>query len=335
MAIAVSSDGLPQPLFDRKTGEPVVLWGEDMFPHVKLRSHNHYYPSPEMHVAAAEALAGPVASLLAAPAAVRAASQPARRREVLAHIHIFKNAGTSLDELFHRSFGTAFKAVDPEHEADVWSEEELLEVVRADPRLLCISSHQIRQPLIGDSRIKILPYFLIRHPISRLKSVYEYLRQQAQPDRISEMAQTLAFKTFVQTCQGFPNTERLVRNFQTGVLGRSGALEEQRRDRRWEWHQPVGEEHLLEALKFMESVPTVGVVERLEDSVAALCAAYALRFPQLGKHVFHANRSQEFKPLPEQLDEIREEVGAEFYDRLLQQNAMDLALWDAANRRLP
>lgn len=61
----VCSDGLPQPLFDRLTGEPVKIWPEDKFPSIKFRCHNRYYPSPEMHAAAAAALEKSVFSLLA------------------------------------------------------------------------------------------------------------------------------------------------------------------------------------------------------------------------------------------------------------------------------
>ncbi len=50
--------GLPQPLFNLKTGEPEVVFPKDRFPDRpdRLRSMNNYYPSPEMHVDAATAL---------------------------------------------------------------------------------------------------------------------------------------------------------------------------------------------------------------------------------------------------------------------------------------
>ena len=62
----VSSRGSPQPLRDRKTGALVVVHpadagsGED--PHV-VWTHNAYYPSPEMHEDAAEALVAPCLAL--------------------------------------------------------------------------------------------------------------------------------------------------------------------------------------------------------------------------------------------------------------------------------
>jgi hypothetical protein len=53
---AVSARGLPQKLFNRFTGEPELVWPEDKFPQVKYRTSNNYYPSPEMHKEAFQAL---------------------------------------------------------------------------------------------------------------------------------------------------------------------------------------------------------------------------------------------------------------------------------------
>jgi hypothetical protein len=52
----VSRRGLPQPLRNRQTGEPIVLFPADRFPSIQLRDHNHYYASPEMHEDVADAI---------------------------------------------------------------------------------------------------------------------------------------------------------------------------------------------------------------------------------------------------------------------------------------
>ncbi|MBI5853553.1 MAG: hypothetical protein HZB39_21295 [Planctomycetes bacterium] len=66
LVTCVTSRGSPQPLRDKKTGAPVVVRpvdagsGED--PRV-VWTHNAYYPSPEMHEDAAEALVAPCHAL--------------------------------------------------------------------------------------------------------------------------------------------------------------------------------------------------------------------------------------------------------------------------------
>ncbi|CAN1527473.1 hypothetical protein MCERE10_02061 [Burkholderiaceae bacterium] len=47
--------GLPQAIFDN-AGMPCLIWDEKVFPSVKFRYHNNYYPSPEMHAAASSSL---------------------------------------------------------------------------------------------------------------------------------------------------------------------------------------------------------------------------------------------------------------------------------------
>jgi hypothetical protein len=52
----VTSRGMPQPLFDRLTGEPTTMQDVSEDFGGKKYTHNHYYPSPEMHEDAASAL---------------------------------------------------------------------------------------------------------------------------------------------------------------------------------------------------------------------------------------------------------------------------------------
>lgn len=54
----ISQRGLPQPLFDRRTGEPTTVTPADDRADLgnEQWTHNHYYPSPEMHDDATAAL---------------------------------------------------------------------------------------------------------------------------------------------------------------------------------------------------------------------------------------------------------------------------------------
>lgn len=58
-ATCVSQRGLPQPLIDRHTGEPVEVYFAGA-----SRARNIYYPSPSMHVDAAMSLEDPLKALL-------------------------------------------------------------------------------------------------------------------------------------------------------------------------------------------------------------------------------------------------------------------------------
>jgi Domain of unknown function (DUF6473) len=60
----VTSRGLPQPLFDRFTGERTTMQNTTTELGGRQLTHNFYYPSPEMHEDAAAALREPARSIL-------------------------------------------------------------------------------------------------------------------------------------------------------------------------------------------------------------------------------------------------------------------------------
>jgi hypothetical protein len=60
----ITSRGMPQPLFDRFTGEPTTMQDVSEDFGGQKDTHNHYYPSPEMHEDAASALRDSARSLL-------------------------------------------------------------------------------------------------------------------------------------------------------------------------------------------------------------------------------------------------------------------------------
>lgn len=100
----VSSEGLPQDL--TVNSEAVVVAGSG-----KKRAENTYYPSPEMHRLAAEALVEPVEALrrTGRPSGVPAVGRfVPRTPRTLVHVHIPKSAGSSLNRrLFLPNFTKA------------------------------------------------------------------------------------------------------------------------------------------------------------------------------------------------------------------------------------
>jgi hypothetical protein len=61
---SVTERGLPQPLFDRITGEPTTMQDTNEELGGRIHTHNFYYPSPEMHEDAAAALMETARSML-------------------------------------------------------------------------------------------------------------------------------------------------------------------------------------------------------------------------------------------------------------------------------
>lgn len=60
----VSNRGMPQTIINKFTGEEVLLWDEASFPNIRYRSHNLYYPSPQMQLDAALATLEPLRAVM-------------------------------------------------------------------------------------------------------------------------------------------------------------------------------------------------------------------------------------------------------------------------------
>lgn len=330
----VTSAGLPQPLFDRNTGEPVEMWPEAQFPGVHLRSHNHYYPSPEMHAAAAEALEAAAKDLTAGtPPPKKATRARAGKRDVLAHLHIFNNAGSSLDALLAESFGDRFLAMDPASPKAVFTQADLYAMLAEHPSVAAIASHRLRAPMDDGPDVRLFPYFLLRDPIARLHSVYEYeaseARQATSTIPVTRWAKENDFRGFVEVCLRFDRTRGLVASFQTR------ALSAQADGGGMDWDRPMEEADLYFALTFMDRLPTVGVAEQFDRSIERLRASYGRVFPEL--HLARPMRvdgTRKNQSLEDGRRIVRDLLGQETYAKVLSANAFDLELYRVACERL-
>lgn len=325
---AVSGAGLPQLLTDQETGEPIEMWPPEKFPDVKLRHHNHYYPSPEMHDVAAKRLI-PVCDRLT-PTRHRTTGAA---RDVLVHMHLYKNAGTSVDRGLRACFGESFATIDPVDPRDVYGQDDVIRHLKENPRLRALSSHQLRQPMTGRDGITLHPFFFLRHPIDRLHSIYSFERTPARQAQskgpLTRWAMETDFAEFLQRCMKNPATVALVSNFQTRALrpliGKA-AIER--------WGNVVSLSDLMEVIALVDQLPAVGVVDMFEASLTALQAAYGERFPELKLSARRDNVSREVMTLEESLGSIAAELGKELHERLLELNALDLELYRVAREKI-
>jgi hypothetical protein len=100
-------------------------------------------------------------------------------RHVLIHYHVFKNAGTTLERMLHRSFGKeGWSQYEPGDDFQR-TEEDLHPVVThlaENPNLKALSSHRLKYPTIRDPQIAFHDLIFLRDPIDRLVSIYRYLQ---------------------------------------------------------------------------------------------------------------------------------------------------------------
>ena len=134
-------------------------------------------------------------------------------RVVLAHGHIFKNAGTTFDWSLARNFADGFL----DHRDDSSMRERgaahLLDLLREKTGLRAVSSHCMCQPLPAVEDIRFEPVYLLRHPLERIASVYAFERQQVAETPGARAAREMNFRDYV-AWRMQANVSHVIRDYQ-------------------------------------------------------------------------------------------------------------------------
>lgn len=319
--------GLPQPLFDRTTGEPVTMWPEDQFPTVMLREHNHYYPSPEMNEDVAAAIIPAARTLADAPRARRGLAQ-ARPRHVLAHAHIFKNAGSSIDRALQETFGSGWLALDPKIKDGKLDSNRVHNILKKRVRIRAFSSDRLLFPLTSTDEIVLHPIVLLRDPLIRTRSIYDYERSDARratagDDPHTREANARSFPEWVDWCLSSQITSVPISNYQTRVCGTTSEGGQTP-----DWQRAVSLVNLNQAVENLRCA-LVGTVETFASDAERWERRLRPFFPEIGLYNYAADASPVRRgSVEEAVDDIRAELGDDRYTRLADANRLDFLLRD-------
>ena len=240
-------------------------------------------------------------------------------RLLILHYHLFKNAGTSVDRGLRKSFGEAWGTVEARPGGGALTSAELKAWIDARPQLQAVSSHTAEIDPWSLSGLRVLPVVFLRHPIDRMRSAYDFERQQKVDNLGTRQARRLDFKGYAAYFLDHPHSFSF-RNFQARRLA-AGVRRK-------------GLSQLDRALDMMLSLPFVGVVEQFETS-AALIEALGERYGQpLQILRIQANSGARVGDLDARLRAIREELGDALYERAERENQEDFLLWKLAQARI-
>lgn len=121
------------------------------------------------------------------PAEANSVNASASIRPLLVHVHIFKNAGTSLQEALQRSFGPDYLALEPPGDRGFLGISQIEQAIRNRPSLTTISSHRASARFVqSPAERSVLPLVLLRDPLRRLYSIYRFYRQMGDPTVVEE-----------------------------------------------------------------------------------------------------------------------------------------------------
>ncbi|MFZ8201866.1 sulfotransferase family 2 domain-containing protein [Alteromonas portus] len=237
------------------------------------------------------------------------------------HFHLFKNAGTSLDASFKENFEAGTEWVTDEFPANPARNREMVKQwVENNRSAKCFSSHTAQLPLPDIDSFELLPVIFIRHPIDRIASAYSFERKQGGSGFGSVLARNTSLKGYIESriALGY---DRQCKNFHTERFA-----------------YMFGAEHgseLDRAKMAVEQLPFVGLVENFNESLQKLeswLIDEGFEGINIAPKVQNVSRDTS-KSIDEKVAEIRDEIGEEAFEFLVQNNQDDFELYELAKQK--
>ena len=240
-------------------------------------------------------------------------------RFVILHYHLFKNAGSTIENMLDRNFGERFYRLDTADRDGRLSEDALLSFLKENSQIQAISSHHLRHPVPAARGFLFFDLCFFRDPLDRIRSIYDYLR--AKPtvgDPLSDLAGRWSLAEFVpRVIETMPHQ---VNDVQVNLLANAG-----------DYNHPPGQADLDRAVKRMLETSWLGVVDRFNESIVGGQNLLEPAFPGLVCAVEPVNASGGLDDaLQLRLQKLEKACGARVYSDLARLNMLDRELlWKA------
>ena len=245
-------------------------------------------------------------------------------RAIIAHGHIFKNAGTTFDWTLKRNFKKGFTDHRDKKQMGLGGVNCLVNILRNNTKLKAVASHHFYHwmPLPDLPQVTIIPCFFIRHPIERVRSVYTFERRQKSDTPGAVHAKKLGFRDYVDWRMGHSGGG-VVMNYQLKYCsGRRGLA--------------LDDDLLSQTTQFLSTEALTGVVDRYDESMVYFEHVLRERFPQIDLSYLRQNVSKGVVTglsTEDKIAEICQELG-DSADVLKECNLADLKLYSLINQAL-
>ena len=251
-----------------------------------------------------------------------------QKKPVIVHYHIFKNAGSTIDHMLKNNFGDTWAAFDGEMAHSRISPQEIVNFIRSHPAIDAVSSHNAILPVPEMEDILIAPIVFLRHPLDRVRSIYDFERHQGLTSgpvsKGAEHAARLDFDGYIQWRYD-SSTNGVTHNHHTA----------------WLLHHPrfqrimIKQQDFEHALQILDALPFFGLVERFDDSLLLLDAylkklGIALDMTYQAKNI----SKHHVKPIEERLATLKESISSATYEKIKERNQWDLKLYSTAESML-
>lgn len=251
--------------------------------------------------------------------------RPDGTRLIIAHHHLFKHAGMTIDDALRRNFGRRF--VEDRHERRLHAAPAgLAEYLETHQDVQCLSTHNMRLPLPALPGARLLTITMLRHPIERVLSVYTWERnkQSSVVASFKQAARHSDLAGFVESCLSFDMVPA-IRNYHISRLLPHPV----------DWRRPFTRDDLDCAKRNLEAVEMMGVVERFDESLVAFEAVLAPLFKNIDLACVTRNAAHiERACLETRLKALELQIGSPLFNRLSDANRLDMELYEYGQRLL-
>ena len=243
--------------------------------------------------------------------------KPKPERIVIIHNHLFKNAGTTIDFALRRNFGEGF--VDHRDDDNMKKGAEYLgPYLTENPWIRAVSTHHLTLPLPSLDKVLLCQIVMLRDPIERVTSVYNFERRQTDATTPgAQFARQHDLKEYVKW-RMHPDVNNTIRNFYI-----SRCLPP-----RAQPNTAFTAEEFERACAFLRSVPLLGLVERFDESMILMEAFLSEYIPEIDLSCIPQNISQKRKSAAERRTLLKQELGEELFQELQEKNREDIALYE-------
>lgn len=242
-----------------------------------------------------------------------------KKRLLILHYHLFKNAGTSVDAVLKKNLGAKWGDVEFDPPSQVDHARELASYIARHPNLVTISSHTLLAPPPELDGVAVLPVIFVRHPLARLRSAYEFERKQVADTVGARLAKETDFGGYLRSrlAVGGDRSCRDFHAFRLARLVREGHGSERER-----------------AFRALDELPFVGLVEEFGQSMTRLKELVLPYLPDFQD--FEAWENSTTTPRHgggAKRPSFEEELGAETYQLVVEANRTDMDLYEEVARR--
>lgn len=254
----------------------------------------------------------------------RAALRMRGERVIVLHNHIFKNAGSTIDWALENYFRKAFV----DHRDDDLMRQGasyLGSYLSINKHITALSSHHLTMPLPELANVRLLMIMMFRHPIERVISAYNFERDQISDTHPGVIhARKYSLRDYI-LWRMRPEVGPTIRNFQVRKMLPPRKIGQEK----------ISADEMSKATNQLKEIELLGLVGRFDESMVLFEECLSRIFPQIDLSYIAQNVSREASLTQEaRLERLRETIGDEIYDVLLENNQQDIQLLSFAEEEV-